>query len=226
MKFHPHILNWLPDNKPTQVYVRSFKDAIYSLLSDQQLIREENISFPDYSTPLSPDNNLELNPHSVISELHHGLCLQSQFPGNSCSYYFYMDGISLDAHRRLTLTPLNMTLDIFTVETRTQPEAWTTIYFHPDPEWESTRHSRPATLKEKIQNLHNGLEVVFCSFKAACNRDGGIKWNYLPYANQQWKVKMKFAIAYVIGNTELHDKLCGKYASFNKGVVRMCCHCN
>eukprot|EP00536_Pseudo-nitzschia_multiseries_P004629 jgi/Psemu1/10407/gm1.10407_g len=157
MKFHPHILNWLPDNKPTQ-----------------QLMREENLSFPDYSTPLSPDNNPE----------------------------------------QLTLTPLNMTL------------AWTTIYFHPNPKWESTRYSRPATSKEKIQNLHNGLEVVFRSFEAVYNKDGGIEWNYLPYANQQWKVKMKFAIAYVIGDTELHDKLCGKYGSFNKGIIRMCRHYN
>eukprot|EP00536_Pseudo-nitzschia_multiseries_P017808 jgi/Psemu1/315033/fgenesh1_kg.1829_\ len=234
MKFHPHILNWLPDNKPTQVYVRSFKDAIYSLLSDQQLMIEENLSFPDYSTPLSPDNNPELNPHSVISELHHGSWWKSSWkeicnPNSQeilVPIIFYMDGISLDAHGRLTLTPLNMTLSIFNVETRSRPEAWTTIYFHPDPEWESTRHSRPANSKEKIQNLHNGLEVAFRSFKAACNEDGGIEWNYLPYANKQWKVKMKFAIAYVIGDTELHDKLCGKYGSFNKGVMRMCRHCN
>eukprot|EP00536_Pseudo-nitzschia_multiseries_P002984 jgi/Psemu1/6774/gm1.6774_g len=90
MKFHPHILNWLPDNKPTQVYIRPFKDAIYySLLSNQQLMREGNLSIPDYTTPLSPDNNPGLNAQS--------------------------------------------------------PEAWTTIYFHPDPEWESTRHSRHAS---------------------------------------------------------------------------------
>eukprot|EP00536_Pseudo-nitzschia_multiseries_P015107 jgi/Psemu1/311732/fgenesh1_kg.821_\ len=212
MKFHSHILNWLPDNKPTQVYVRSFKDAIYSLLSDQQLMIEENLSFPDYSTPLSPDNNPEVNPHSVISELHHGSWWKSSWkeicnPNSQeilVRIIFYMDGISLDAHGRLMLTPLNMTLGIFN----------------------STRHSRPATLKEKIQNLHNGLEVAFRSFKAACNEDGGIEWNYLPYANQQCKVKMKFAIAYVIGDTELHDKLCGKYGSFNKGVMWMCRHCN
>eukprot|EP00536_Pseudo-nitzschia_multiseries_P008983 jgi/Psemu1/306182/fgenesh1_kg.240_\ len=197
MKFHPHILNWLPDNTPTQVYVRSFKDAIYSLFSDQQLMIEENLSFPDYSTPLSPDNNPELNPHSVISELHHGSWWKSSWkeicnPNSQeilVPIIFYMDGISLDAHGRLT-------------------------------------HSRPATSKEKIQNLHNGLEVAFRSFKAACNEDGGIEWNYLPYANQQWKVKIKFAIAYVIGDTELHDKLCGKYGSFNKGVMLMCRHCN
>eukprot|EP00536_Pseudo-nitzschia_multiseries_P013998 jgi/Psemu1/310486/fgenesh1_kg.643_\ len=181
MKFHPHILNWLPDNKPTQVYVRSFKDVIYSLLSDQQLMIEENLSFPNYSTPLSPDNNPELNPHSVISELHHGSWWKS---------------------------------------------SWKEICNPNLQEILSTRHSRPATSKEKIQNLQNGLEVAFRSFKAACNEDGGIEWNYLPYANQQWKVKMKFAIAYVIGDTELHDKLCGKYGSFNKGVMRMCHHCN
>eukprot|EP00536_Pseudo-nitzschia_multiseries_P017438 jgi/Psemu1/314478/fgenesh1_kg.1551_\ len=201
MKFHPHILNWLPDNKPTQVYVRSFKDAIYSLLSDQQLMIEENFSFPDYSTPLSPNNNPELNPHSVISELHHSSWWKSSW--------------------KEICNPNSQE-----ILTRSRPEAWTTIYFHPDPEWESTRHSRPANSKEKIQNLHNGLEVAFRSFKAACNKDGGIEWNYLPYANQQWKVKMKFAIAYVIGDTELHDKLCGKYGSFNKGVMRMCRHCN
>jgi len=44
---------------------------------------------------------------------------------------FYMDGISLDAHGRLSLTPLNMTLGIFSTETRKRPEAWSTIYFHP-----------------------------------------------------------------------------------------------
>eukprot|EP00536_Pseudo-nitzschia_multiseries_P006346 jgi/Psemu1/15033/gm1.15033_g len=238
MKFHPHILNWLPDNKPTQVYVHSFKDAIYSLLSNKQLMREENLSFPDYATPISPDNNPELNSHSVISELHHGSWWKSSWnaicnpnaPEILVPIIYYMDGISLDAHGRLlTLTPLNMTLGIFNVETHARPEAWTTIYFHPDPEcpeWDSTRHSRHASSKEKIQNLHNSLEVVFCSFKDAWKEDGGIKWNYLPYANQQWKVKMKFAIAYVIGDTELHDKLCGKYGSFNKGVMRMCRHCN
>ena len=40
----------------------------------------------------------------------------------------YMDGICLDAHGRLTLTPLNMTLRIFNVATCKRPEAWGKIY--------------------------------------------------------------------------------------------------
>eukprot|EP00536_Pseudo-nitzschia_multiseries_P013746 jgi/Psemu1/36216/gm1.36216_g len=195
MKFHPHILNWLPDNKPTQVYVRSFKDAIYSLLSDQQLLmREENLSFQNYTNPLSPDNNPELNSHPAISELHHDSWWKASWKlicnPNSQKIHvpilYYMDGISLDAHRKLALMPLNMTLGIFN----------------------STRHSCPASLKGKIQNLHNGLKVALHSCKDACNENG------------EWKVKMKFVIAYVIGNTKLHDKLCGKYSSFNKALTK------
>eukprot|EP00957_Ditylum_brightwellii_P188790 14370570-Ditylum_brightwellii.AAC.1 len=37
---------------------------------------------------------------------------------------------------------------------------------------------------------------------------------------------MKFAIAYVIGDTELHDKMCGKYGSPSAGVNKLCRHCN
>ena len=36
---------------------------------------------------------------------------------------------------------------------------------------------------------------------------------------------MKFAIAYVIGDTELHDKLCGSYGSRNSNVKMLCRHC-
>ena len=37
---------------------------------------------------------------------------------------------------------------------------------------------------------------------------------------------MKFAIAFVIGDTELHDKLCGQYGVRNDKVKRLCRHCN
>ena len=37
---------------------------------------------------------------------------------------------------------------------------------------------------------------------------------------------MKFAIAYIVGDTELHDKLCGKYGVRSGKVKRLYCHCN
>ena len=52
-----------------------------------------------------------------------------------------MHGIPLDAHGRLTLTTLNTTLGIFNVETTKRPEAWETLYFHPDNEFQSSNYS-------------------------------------------------------------------------------------
>jgi hypothetical protein len=37
---------------------------------------------------------------------------------------------------------------------------------------------------------------------------------------KKWKVQMKFAIAYVIGDTKLHDRLCGQH-SYRGNVVTM-----
>eukprot|EP00536_Pseudo-nitzschia_multiseries_P015967 jgi/Psemu1/44408/gm1.44408_g len=190
-KFEPHIINWLPCNLPTQIFVRSFPDALHSLLTNKELMQETNLSFPNVETPLSPENNPPLTNETYITELHHGswdrnppttsprattkqnrssgACsskggaliatatstpsspVPSQNQGqreedtttkpaiderhNVGGYFllqqicnendeilvliiFYMDGISLDAHGRLSLTPLNMTLGIFNTEAR------------------------------------------------------------------------------------------------------------
>eukprot|EP00957_Ditylum_brightwellii_P058856 4462282-Ditylum_brightwellii.AAC.1 len=72
MDFCPHVINWLPDNKPTQIYVQFFQDAIYPLLSNKDLMMDKKLSFPDSTSPLSPDNNPVLSNNSVISQLHLG----------------------------------------------------------------------------------------------------------------------------------------------------------
>ena len=65
----------------------------------------------------------------------------------------YMDGISLDAHGRLTFTPLNTILRIFNVEARKQPETWETLYFYPNTEFLSNYSSKADPI-DNIQNLH------------------------------------------------------------------------
>ena len=138
---------------------------------------------------------------------------------------FYMDGITTDNAGRLNLTPLNMTLGIFNIQTRMKAEAWTTIYYHPDSDTENQYHSCKPTPIESLQNLHEGLRVALQSFHNV-TQQGGLYWNTFPYGGKTWKVKLKFAIAYVIGDTELHDKLCGKYGVRNASVKKLCRHCD
>ena len=233
--FIPKLIDWLPDNKPATVFHRPFINALNSLLSNNSLVKEGNFSFPDNKTPFSSVNTSQSSTH-IIEELHHGKwwsrTWQSKCEPDSSEILvpiiLYMDGISLDAHGRLTLTPLNMTLGIFNVATRAKrPDAWETIYWHPDKNFLSADHSNTPTSQQNIQNLHNGLELALRSFKEACELQEGVLWDGLPYAGKIWNgVKMKFAIAYVVGDTELHDRLCGRYICYNGAISKICRHCN
>ena len=221
----------MPDKKTTQVYLRPFEKALKSLLSNTSIMKEENLSFPDSRSPYSYEN---FPSNTDITELHHGKWWSESWE-TCCNYdakeilvpiILYMDGISLDAHGRLSLTPLNMTLGIFNVATRKLPEAWETLYYHPDSEYESCGHSRKPSTIESLQNLHNGIKTALQSFSEACAEPNGIPWNSLPFCGKKWRVNMKFAIAYVIGDTELHDKLCGRYGTRTGNVATLCRHCN
>ena len=132
-----------------------------------------------------------------------------------------MDGISLDVNSNLNLTPLNMTIGILNTETRRQANAWETIYFHPD----KIKSVASTTGGDNVTNLHTGLQLALKSFKDICEQRECITWDGLPYASKKWSVKMKFAIAFVIGDTQLHDQLCCQYATRNASVKKLCRHC-
>ena len=184
MEFHPQTIPLLPDGKATQIYIRLFHDVLYFLLTNQSLTKEVNLSVPNSKDPCSGNHYPDITTTSTISQLHHGSWWSESWKDamspNATNemlvpIILYMDGISLDAHGRLSLCPLNLTLGIFTVEARKLPEAWETIYFHPDTEFESSHHSRKPTATENIQNLHNGLDKALESFRKASELEHGIQ---------------------------------------------------
>ena len=68
----PKIVEWLPDKRPTTIYVKNAIDAIFSLLSNKKIMREENLSFPNKDDPTSLINNPPIDLDTLITELHHG----------------------------------------------------------------------------------------------------------------------------------------------------------
>ena len=140
-KFYPTIINWLPDNKPTKINVRPFINALFHLLSNKEITREENLSFHDYKDFFLWKQNTVMTGDSVISKLHHGSwgskSWQIQCPVSLNRTIFvpillYMDSISPDTHNRLSLTPLNISMGIYNIETHKKADAWKCINFHPD----------------------------------------------------------------------------------------------
>ena len=136
-----------------------------------------------------------------------------------------MDGVSTDTNDRLPVTPLNITLGILNTETRRQPEAWTTLLLYPDDRSEASVQKGTEPV-DKIQNLHNSIAVAFSDLKEIMDLGISIPWR-LKYGpeGKEYDVNLKFAIAYVIGDTEMHDKLCGRYGPRTRGIKSICRHC-
>ena len=214
--FDKKILRWLPSNTGVEVCIRSFKNALFSLLTNKQLIIQDNISLPHSHNPYSYEN---LPPVEVISELHHGnwwsrtwakRCVESR-KEILVPIILYTDGISLDANSRQNLMPLNFTLGIFNTLTRRRPEAWELLYFHPDQTFMASQQNKKTLATDNISNLHNGLELALESLKLEMEKENSITWKHLPWNNRMYKVEMKFAVAFIIGGIELHNKSCCPY---------------
>ena len=228
--YHPVTINWMPDNRPVDVLVRPFENALDSLLSNPKLMQECNLSLPNATDPFSFEHD---PPVTVISELHHGSWWKDSWTMANIDpskkellvpVIFYMDLISLDTHGRLSLTPLNMTLGIFNTATRHSKDAWQTIYFHPDSSYMKTFAESKVEGVHGVENLHRGLDAAFASFRQQCEKKNVFR--KLPWNGSIHEVSMKFAVAFVIGDTEQHDKFCCRYQSRSMGTAYVCRHCN
>jgi len=93
------------------------------------------------------------------------------------------------------------------------------LYYHP-----TCPGDKGAESIDNVNNLHSGLRLALSSLKDACNLTDGIEWSNLPWNKKKWSVRMKFAVAYFIGDTPQHDQLCGHYQTSNSKMI--CRHCN
>jgi hypothetical protein len=76
---------------------------------------------------------------------------------------------------------------------------------------------------EKMQDYHKLLGCILKSFKEAQNLP--LIWEF-NLCGKRVKKALKIPVLYVIGDTEGHDKLCGKFLSRNKTTNCICRYCN
>ena len=69
-RYENKLLDWLPDLSPQQITLRSFKNALCSLLSTKNLVQESNLSFPNDDTLFSYKCKPVLTQDTPIEELH------------------------------------------------------------------------------------------------------------------------------------------------------------
>ena len=230
--FQETLVQWLPDNKPTVFWKRSFLDCVYELLTNESLLgpNMENISLPHPTDPFrcSPD----VRPKNV-TELHHGTwwpktfkdCCEPNSNDILCPIYFETDETTVDSHGKLTVTPFNIKLGIFKMDVNTTEEASSTMFYLPNDSTEASHHEKTTHAVHKLQNLHSTLKVAFAELAKIMDEDISIPWT-IHYGGKDHNVNLKFAVAYVISDTAMHDKLCCHYGTRNAGVKCICRHCN
>ena len=212
-----------------EVVTHNFMECLYSLLTDRELMQDDNLLLlpqPDGShSPFgSPPKQ---TPSYVLHDITDGSVYRDAFkvhvqvPGRDLlvPIIFFIDKTFCDVNGRLTLEPVSMTLGIFKKEVRRLPHAWRCLGYVPN-----MAHFRSnMTSLQKATDYHFILSTILESYKAA-QKLPGILWQF-PFQGQKKEVVMKIPLLLVLGDTEGHDKLCGKYQNRTKAAC-LCRYCD
>jgi len=189
-----------------------FKQTLYSILTDSNLMQKQNLL----------DSLHKAIESKVLDDLDTGYAFQNGIV-NYIKYpeleeyvpiIFWIDKTHTDIHGRLKLEPLMMTLGVFNRETRNNPMAWRTLGYVTDIQGKGGSNKSHL----RMQDYHNMLNIILKSYQNVQRKP--ILWKF------DGKIKaMKVPTLFVMGDTEGHDKLCGHMASRGK-IEYLCRYCN
>jgi hypothetical protein len=137
----------------------------------------------------------------------------------------YLDRICIDQHGRCSLEPGYATLGIWNEATRNKAEACQPPGYIPNLYLLSKNENkfRMNSLK-KLRMYHEILDAMLASVVKLQSK-GGVPFSF-TYRGKHYDVNLKVFLVFIIGDTEGHDKLCGRYNSRALQVKQVCRHCD
>jgi hypothetical protein len=110
------------------------------------------------------------------------------------------------------LEPGYATLRIWNVATRNKAEAWQPIGYIPNLYLLSKNENKfRMNSLEKLRVYHDILDAMLASVVQLQSK-GGVPFSF-TYRGKRYDVNLKVFLVFIIGDTEGHDKLCGRYNS-------------
>jgi hypothetical protein len=77
--------------------------------------------------------------------------------------------------------------------------------------------------REKLQDYHDILKVILASFKR--RQHDPPQWQFFGQPDEDQVYLLRLPVLFIIGDTEGHDKLCGRMTS--RGIIKhLCRYCN
>ena len=212
----------LPGSKTeTKIICHDFKMCLYSLLNDPNLMVEENLIF-------NQDNIFTLPKpqcNHTMDDIHTGTVYQKAYKKYIkdtnrellCPIIFFIDKTHTDRNGRLCLEQIRFTLGIFNKETRNNAKAWQTLGYIND------QNQIPTALStDKVKDYQEMIRIILATFRETQKKAVG--WTF-AFNNQMQLAFLRCPILFIIGDTDGHDKLCGRYGS-RMNVARLCRYCD
>ena len=211
-------------NQFIDVIVHKFEHCLYSLLSDKILMDPSNLLISVDQEPSITQNNK--NKNRMLNDIDSGSVYQNASKAftninNSellCPIIFFIDKTHTDVQGRLCLEQIRFTLGIFNRETRNNPNAWRTLGYIADQAYIKTKNTF-----EKNQDYHHMIATILEDF-ILLQKDL-IEWDFNVNANAVKTFYLKLLVLFIMGDTDGHDKLAGRYTSRN-GIQKPCRCCN
>ena len=229
----------MDDMKPTQTQITicndekvkvthfNFEEMCLSLLSDENLMLDENLTFHN-------ENPLDYKRKDTFSQL---TCIEDgEIYQNTASkectqdkdfclgIKLFIDATHTDVHSNWMLDPVMFTFTFFNNDITRKSSAWRPLGFITDFGKTKLHNNREISARDKVQDFHSQLLEIFQSLITTQTRNG-FYWE-LKYKDKIYPVTMKPVIILVVGDCQGNHKLAGMYGSFtNTNRLNHSCNC-
>ena len=251
---HPiHSAIQLPSKKWTRVSRFGLNGILHSLFTDPELLSPENCIMYDkyyrnpklfHQLPIEERFYSDIHTGSWFLNAYNKIC--SNPHDILCPIILFIDGTPIDQYGHLVLEPVLMTLGIFSKETRNRAKSWRLLGYIPeennhldnlnvaDDSSNSTMHTAAHNnLNDQVKkrmDYHHILSYILKDI-VDIESSNGILWNIKkPSSNGQEftmeLVRFRFTVSFVIGDAVGLDKLCDRFANYNRNVKFLCRDCN
>lgn len=218
-------------NVETDLTTVSVRECIFSLLSDNNLMKEENLLFSGTSPLDPPDETVMNDPDHIFDDINSGTSFYAAWkkhcPTGSgkvlLPLILFIDKSFLDKKGKLNSEPITFTLGIFKRDVRNNnPNAWRSIGHIADA-FMSGYHE-PI---EKAKDYHQMMSFILSELKTM-QSSGGVAWD-LHY-NGKNRVTFVPVVHMIITDTKAADDMVGKIqfrgTTADQMPARLCRFCD
>jgi len=217
-----------PDNLKLQVTCYNFSCMLSALMNDQNLNQVTNLIVnkdDPFAKYVSPNGKLgEINSGYWYHQAYNNLVtdIQEDF---LLPIIFAMDKTTISNSTNLHVYAIMFTTSIFKRSVRNQADAWRPLGYIPiDRNYYSANQWNAMTSELKSVRLNILFDVVLQSFREA-QKEGALRIP-LTLGDHTKIVNLKVPLAFIIGDIQGGDGICGRSAYYQTKARRICRMCN